>query len=274
MIGDFTGSKKAQFPYSLASVDNQEIYDPECVPDGFVLSDPEHIRTLGINLLYSHFIQRQNQGLRPFVILKCSPLHTKAEKILKKGKGKAKATWEDVSTDDEKDEIDVPDKENGDGSELEEEVKKSPAKKVGRQKQKVQQPPNDNSPVAGPSTLPPIKHGLKTDFPVKNTKKRKPEDDLLKVGPPKRKVQQPPNDDLPVAGSSTLPPVEHGSKMDLPVKKTKKRKAEGDLLGSPEKVAKKSGRKAEIDYSRNEKGSKRKWDVEQEPAESSKKLRS
>ena len=42
--GDFTGSSRSSFPYSLAAKDDQIIFFPDCVPEGFRLSNPDHVR--------------------------------------------------------------------------------------------------------------------------------------------------------------------------------------------------------------------------------------
>ena len=248
MIGQFTGSKTAQFPFILASKDDQQIYDPDCVPEGFVLEDLEHVRTGPIISLYRHLIRRQDEGLKPFIILNCGPKHSKAETKSVKGKGKAKAKYVDVTTNEESDESEDEDKEEKDEDEEEKDKEIREGSESDKSEDKVTSPPK-------------------------------------KIGPPKRKFQQLSDDDQPAAGSSTLPPVKHASKKDLQVKKTKegktgktkKRKPEEDLDGSPEKVskldgAKKSGRKegksskpggqVEIGKSLNEKPGKRKRDEE------------
>ena len=42
-IGEFIGSKTVRFPFVLATKEDQMIYSPECVPEGFSLSDPDHL---------------------------------------------------------------------------------------------------------------------------------------------------------------------------------------------------------------------------------------
>jgi hypothetical protein len=75
LVGEFTGYSKAVFPYLLASAEGQNIYSPECAPDGFSLIDPDHITGMNINLLHNHWLQRQKKKLQPFVILNSGPLH-------------------------------------------------------------------------------------------------------------------------------------------------------------------------------------------------------
>ena len=59
MTGEFTGNSRAAFPYSLASKEDQTIFSPECVPEGFTLSDPDHLSGVKIVALYSHWWRRQ-----------------------------------------------------------------------------------------------------------------------------------------------------------------------------------------------------------------------
>ena len=90
--GEFTGSSRASFPYILAAKDGQTIYSPESVPADFCLGDPDHLKSLDIHTLYNHWLRRQQKGLRPFIILNASPLHStcplgayKASKIIWEG---------------------------------------------------------------------------------------------------------------------------------------------------------------------------------------------
>ena len=75
ITGDFTGSSTSSFPYSLSAKDDQSIFSPECVPDGFCLSNPDHLTMAQINHLYIHWMKRQAEGLAPLIILNASPLH-------------------------------------------------------------------------------------------------------------------------------------------------------------------------------------------------------
>jgi hypothetical protein len=100
--GQFTDQKSAAFPFILAAKDDQEIYDPVCVPDDFVLSDPDHLTVNQISSLYRHWEARQDRNLPPFVVLKPGPNHQAAPRKSRKGKGKERQIdYEHVSTDDE-----------------------------------------------------------------------------------------------------------------------------------------------------------------------------
>ena len=59
----------------MASKDDQIIYSPDCVPEGFKLSDPDHLNGFKIGALYMHWLQRQKKGLSPFIVLKGHPHH-------------------------------------------------------------------------------------------------------------------------------------------------------------------------------------------------------
>ena len=98
MTGKFTGNSKAPFPYTLASKEDQDIYSPDSVPEGFRLIDPDHLPSTNINSLYNHWLQRQKKGLCPFVVLKAGPHHVAMEKPVK-SKGKAKMEYLDASDD-------------------------------------------------------------------------------------------------------------------------------------------------------------------------------
>jgi hypothetical protein len=65
------------------------------------LSDPDHLNAFKINELYSHWLKRQSKGLSPFIVLNSIPQHGVAPKKSGNGKGKKKAEWVDVGTDDE-----------------------------------------------------------------------------------------------------------------------------------------------------------------------------
>lgn len=97
-LGEFTGHKRAAFPYLLASKEDQKIYSPECVPEGFSLSDPDHLTGFKISNLYNHWLRRQQKKLQPFIVLNSGPLHHMAAGKSEKGKGKKKVDWEEVST--------------------------------------------------------------------------------------------------------------------------------------------------------------------------------
>jgi hypothetical protein len=173
--------------------------------------------------LYNHWLRRQNDGLEPFIILNPGPKdQRKMKKATKaKGKEKEKSRWEDVQSDDEDvrtDKESGDEKEEKDGSDEEEDVEmaKLPAKKIGPPKKKRKLNDNPNA-VAGPSGI----HD---------------------------------RDSTPLAGTSALPPpVKNASKKDPPtenaLKKTKKRKADEDIGGPPEKQAKtnRSNSKRKVD---------------------------
>lgn len=86
--GQFTDQKSAAFPFILAAKEDQEIYDPDCVPDDFVLSDPDHLTVNQISKLYRHWEARQNRRLSPFVVFKPGPHHQAARTKSTKAKGK------------------------------------------------------------------------------------------------------------------------------------------------------------------------------------------
>jgi hypothetical protein len=88
-IGDFTGYQKDAFPYIKAAKPDQRIYSPESVPEGFILSDPDHLKSFNIDALYSHWLKRQSKGLPPFVMVKSSQMSEKA-------KGKKKAVYVEI----------------------------------------------------------------------------------------------------------------------------------------------------------------------------------
>ena len=74
--GEFIGSKTAGFPFVLAAKEDQTIYSPECIHEGFSLSDPDHLLGSGIISLYWHWLEHQKKkGLVPFIVLNPSPLH-------------------------------------------------------------------------------------------------------------------------------------------------------------------------------------------------------
>jgi hypothetical protein len=116
--GQFTDNKIATFPYTLASKDNQTIFDPHCVPEGFVLSDPDHLHGSQIISLYNHWLHRQEQNLSPFVVLKAGPLHRGSDGLSAKAKGKRKVDYVEEQSEDEEVKS-MGDDEQGDPSEHE-----------------------------------------------------------------------------------------------------------------------------------------------------------
>ena len=176
ITGDFTGSSTSAFPYSLSAKNDQTIFSSECIPDGLRLSDPDHLTTLQINRLYTHWLKRQDEGLAPLIILNASPLHGASIKKSEKSKGKAKAKvgWVEVGDDEEEEEEEEllnEQKEGGDEEEGEDDDEErnddtnagTPAViKYGPPQGKKKQNPSSaqrtaNSAVAGPSTAPPPK---------------------------------------------------------------------------------------------------------------------
>jgi hypothetical protein len=146
MTGDFTGSSRSAFPYSLSSKDDQIIFSPDSVPESFTLSDPDHLKGSNIIALYRHWLERQREGLQPFIVLNASPNHWVA--IKKKSsdlKGKKKQTYVEIDDDDEEDqeeeekEGEESEKEDSDG-----EKETSPPIKIG--------PPSRKRPIIGGSS--------------------------------------------------------------------------------------------------------------------------
>jgi len=150
--GEFTGYKRAGFPYLNAANEDQNIYSPDCVPEGFSLIDPDHITGFNITKLYNHWLLRQKNKLEPFIILNPGPLHQAAAKKSKQVKGKAKA-YVPVSTDDE-DGADSSDdggeggkKKSTGGAQSDEEEEEAVRPKIGP-------PRGKKPPIASSSRLP------------------------------------------------------------------------------------------------------------------------
>jgi hypothetical protein len=164
--GESTGSKIASFPYLLASKENQTVFDPECVPKGFVLSDPDHLHGSQIISLYNHWLRRQARKLSPFMVLK-SPLHQGLD-MSAKARGKRKMEYVEVNSEDEEEKSmgEKEDRSEGDPSDDEEDdfgekVISAGVMKVGPPTGNVtsssKQPPSkarDDPQVAGPSSVP------------------------------------------------------------------------------------------------------------------------
>ena len=153
--GEFTDHSRASFPYILAAKDGQRIYSPDCVPEGFTLSDPDHLTGAQIFNLCLHWSARQQKGLAPFIILNPGPNHSVKRPKMKAAASKGKKKeYVDVSDDEENDnEEDARGGSNG-GKDGEQEM----PLKVGppRKKRKVmfKSTGEDPSPVAGLSKLP------------------------------------------------------------------------------------------------------------------------
>jgi hypothetical protein len=90
----------AAFPYIQAAKDDQKIYSKESVPNGFILSDPDHLTGFQIVSLYNQWIRRQQKKLRPFIILQAQPHHRSSETLSSKAKGKKRMEYLEVDTDD------------------------------------------------------------------------------------------------------------------------------------------------------------------------------
>ena len=107
MTGDFTGNTMSLFPYILAAKDDQMIYSPDCVPEGFTLSDPDHLTVSNIIALYRHWLERQNRRLSPFIVLNAHPNHVvilKNSQKSQKDKGKQKMKYVDDTEEDKEEE--------------------------------------------------------------------------------------------------------------------------------------------------------------------------
>ena len=108
------------FPYILAAKDDQTIYSPDCVPEGFTLSDPDHLTGSNIIALYRHWLERQNRWLSPFIVLNAHPNHVvilKNSQKSQKDKGKQKMKYVDDTEEDKE----AEEEEEGEEDEKEEE---------------------------------------------------------------------------------------------------------------------------------------------------------
>lgn len=179
--GKFTNNTIASFPFSLASKEDQDIYSPESVPDGFVLSDPDHLTGTQIESLYLHWLGRQQKKLSPFIMLKASPQHQTTVRMSEKAKGKRKIPYHDVVTSDEgegsRDGSDVPagdendeDEDDKGEEEISPGVKRGPPNRNSMKKQHSSQKVGE--PVASSSKL-----------PRTPKKKRKPVNEVSPVSP-------------------------------------------------------------------------------------------
>ena len=168
----------------------------ECVPDGFTLSDPDHLPALKIETLYLHWIGWQHKGQSPFIVLNTSPNHiVLARKGLKsaKAKGKQKIDYVDVNSDDEdnedREEEEGDDEENDQKLSNEEEEEEEEEEEGDGEEEEIPQgvkfgppihrgnPPStkDLSKVARWSKLPSAKH-----LPKKATSKAEEKDNIGK----------------------------------------------------------------------------------------------
>ena len=199
LIGEFTGNRRAAFPYISASKDDQTIFSPDCVPDGFVLSDPDHLPGFKIETLYCHWLKRQRTKISPFIILKADPQHELSGGKSAKAKGKRKIEYKEVDSNDEEVQSEEGEEETkkageggGDGEEDdgttdEEEEDISPVVKYGppngkaRKNQTSNQLNDDLNAAAGPS-----KHPQPKQLPKKNAKPRTTEDPIEPAGREKK----------------------------------------------------------------------------------------
>ena len=85
----------------MAAKEDQTVFSKDCVPEGFILSDPDHLNGLQIQVLYNHWIGRQQKKLSPFVILNAIPQHQMTVKKSAKAMGKRKMEYMEVSSSDE-----------------------------------------------------------------------------------------------------------------------------------------------------------------------------
>lgn len=60
----YTGVFRFQFSQAAKRI-GDVLEDLDCLPIGFVLSDPSHYKSAEAKLLYAHWIKRQNMGQRP-----------------------------------------------------------------------------------------------------------------------------------------------------------------------------------------------------------------
>jgi hypothetical protein len=163
--------------------EDQKIFDPDCVPEGFVLSDPDHLTAAEISSLYNHWLSRQHRNLPPFVVLNPGPHHPSPHPQSEKVKGKRKMPYVDVdSTDDEPGKLVGGDEESeeaegfGDEEDLSRRVKFGPPKG------------NHQTNVAGSSKHPTTKaQNLDTEAP---TEKPKPQRKDKTVQSKKRKAAE------------------------------------------------------------------------------------
>jgi hypothetical protein len=202
ITGDFTGSSTSAFPYTLASKDDQEIYSSDCAPKKFCLSDPDHYSAFKINSLYTHWLGRQDKGLQPFIILNANPRHGRFVKKSQKSKGKAKAEYIDVNS--EEDEVRSEDEVDPEGNELqqdEHEVELEEGKKEEEEQEEQEEQEEKKE-----------EEGREDNDEDDDDEEQSPP---TKYGPPVGKKKPFPLS--PVAGTSTLAP-----RQNVLGKKTKK----------------------------------------------------
>ena len=112
--------------------EGQNIFSHKSVPEGFILSDPDHLKAFEIDALYDHWLTQQSKGLTPFIILNSSPQHETSKKISEKAQGKNKFGYVNVISDDEDVESEAK-TSVGEEERLgdDEQTEKSPAPKFG-----------------------------------------------------------------------------------------------------------------------------------------------
>jgi hypothetical protein len=135
--------------------DDQTIFSTDCVPEGFTLSDPDHLTGSKIIALYSHWWERQRKGLAPFIVLNASPNHgISRKKTAGNSKGKQKIEYVEVDDDDTKVGNKEEEEEKENVSDHDKEM--PPAVKIRPPKGRKRIPSHtENSvQVAGPSTVP------------------------------------------------------------------------------------------------------------------------
>jgi hypothetical protein len=212
MTGDFTGNSISLFPYLLAAKDDQKIYSEDCVPEGFVLSDPDHLKAFDIEALYSHMLGRQKKGLSPFIVLSASPQHVviqkKKSQTSKKAGSKGKGKMRYVEIDDM---MDVDEEDKGKGEKKEEDSEEDREDLEAKVDEEGEEDEVEDEEAKEAQEVAPAKK-------VKEGSDGEEEMPLaVKIGPPKgkgRKISSSTQDDFQVAGPSKLTPL-----MESPKKK-------------------------------------------------------
>lgn len=161
----------------LASKANQKIFHKDCVPEGFVLSDPDHLTNFKIIELYTHWLARQQRKIPPFVVLKPGPNHQAAGLKSQKARGKQKIPYVDVDSDDpEVRPSGDEEEEDPSGDKVGEDLFSRPMKfgPPGRQvagSSRLAWQQEDGVLAAGSSAItPPAKKGKRTVAPTKTKK--------------------------------------------------------------------------------------------------------
>lgn len=208
----------------MASKDDQTIYSPDCVPEDFVLSDPDHLGLSLIHKLYNHWLLRQRKKLSPFVVLNGGPLHRSSAGLSAKARGKRKADYQEVNTDDEevRSEAREEGSDDGDEEQIAPSVKCGPRIGKGRKPQHSAQLDKHVKPVPGPSKVP----SRKPELEKKTRPKAIP---LPKSGKPREPPSKKPANSIPKA-SDPLTPIERlDARKSAENSNPKKRKPDEDL---------------------------------------------